>query len=335
MSHIHPPHYQFLFIQAERVFFVNGPRGSGKTFLYNLILAKVRSQGLVALGMASSGIAALLLADGTTGHFRLKLPIPILNNSTLKYVQILYLQYNMITDKSMPRFTKNFGIQTCAILNLQDYTGSAQVLKKASLIIWDEAPMTHKHNYEAVDHSLRDIMNINKPFGGLTVLPGGDFRQVLPVVSRGTRSQQITAASLKRSTLWPHVSVKPLPINMRVRMLTSAANAGSVGAQLAAQQGQDFADLLIRLGNGTEQTYPVKGEDYIKLPQEMCARSDSVTDLINEVIYPRGQHDPEAAIMVARNVEVDDINAKAIALFEGEVCLQTYHKVIIKCHFLI
>ena len=84
----------FLFIQANRVFFVDGPGGSGKTFLYNLILAKVRSQGRVALGMASSGIAALLLSDGTTAHFRLKLPIPINHISTIKYVQIpWFLQY--------------------------------------------------------------------------------------------------------------------------------------------------------------------------------------------------------------------------------------------------
>ena len=35
-----------------------------------MMLAKVRSQGKIALAMASSGIAALLLPGGTTAHYR-------------------------------------------------------------------------------------------------------------------------------------------------------------------------------------------------------------------------------------------------------------------------
>ena len=45
----------------QRAFFIDGPGGTGKTLLYNTILAKVRSQGQIVLAMASSGIAALLL----------------------------------------------------------------------------------------------------------------------------------------------------------------------------------------------------------------------------------------------------------------------------------
>jgi len=132
---------------------------------------------------------------------------------------------------------EDFRIPTVPIrpCRIDQDTPGALVLQEASLIIWDEAPMTHRHNYEAVDRSLRDLLRVQKPFGGLTVLFGGDFRQVLPVVPRGTRSQ-ITAASLKRSTLWPHISIKRLTVNMRVRMLASGANAGTVEAQLAALQ---------------------------------------------------------------------------------------------------
>lgn len=45
--------------------------------------------------------------------------------------------------------------------------------------------MTHKHAFEALDRSLRDIMRLNNlmnadlQFGGITVVFGGDFRQVL------------------------------------------------------------------------------------------------------------------------------------------------------------
>ncbi len=61
---------------CPKVFFVDGPGGTGKIFLYTL-LAKVRSQNKIALGLASSGIAALLLQGGRTVHSRLKVPIDI------------------------------------------------------------------------------------------------------------------------------------------------------------------------------------------------------------------------------------------------------------------
>jgi len=72
-------------MQADKVFFVDGQGGAGKTFIYNVLLAAVRSRGQVALAMASSGIAALLLDGGTTAHFRLKLPIPIGPMDTLRH----------------------------------------------------------------------------------------------------------------------------------------------------------------------------------------------------------------------------------------------------------
>lgn len=67
------------------------------------------------------------------------------------------------------------------------------LVRAAKLIIWDEAPMMHRWCFEAADRSLRDIMSKNdplnefRPFGGMTVVLGGDFRQILPVVRKGTR----------------------------------------------------------------------------------------------------------------------------------------------------
>ena len=63
--------------QYPKIFFVEGPGGTGKTFLYNTLLAQVRSQAQISLGLASSGIAALLLAGRRTVHFMLKVPIDI------------------------------------------------------------------------------------------------------------------------------------------------------------------------------------------------------------------------------------------------------------------
>lgn len=47
------------------LFFIDGPGGTGKTFLQNTVLAQQRLQNRVALAVATSGIAATLLSDGT------------------------------------------------------------------------------------------------------------------------------------------------------------------------------------------------------------------------------------------------------------------------------
>jgi len=67
----------------QKVFFIDGPGGYGKTFLFNMILAKVRRDHGIALAVASSGIAALLLDGGRTAHSRFKIPLKLSETSTL------------------------------------------------------------------------------------------------------------------------------------------------------------------------------------------------------------------------------------------------------------
>ena len=57
--------------------FLDAPGGTGKTFLINLILAKLRSVGNIALATASSGIAATLLTGGRTLHSTFKIPLDL------------------------------------------------------------------------------------------------------------------------------------------------------------------------------------------------------------------------------------------------------------------
>ncbi|CAN1135598.1 ATP-dependent DNA helicase PIF1 [Linum perenne] len=122
---------------------VMGHGGTGKTYLYNCIVAKIRSQGHIALVVASSGIAATLLPGGVTAHSRFKIPIDVDYAST------------------------------CVI---KKGTSLVRLMQQASLIVWDEAPMVHRLSFEAVDRTLCDIMNIPTdgpnyiPFGGKTVL---------------------------------------------------------------------------------------------------------------------------------------------------------------------
>ena len=71
-----------------RLFFVDGPGGTGKTFLYKTLLATVRARGDIALAVASSGIAALLLEGGRTAHSRLKIPIPVHSSSVCRWLPL-------------------------------------------------------------------------------------------------------------------------------------------------------------------------------------------------------------------------------------------------------
>lgn len=67
---------------AGQIFFLDAPGGTGKTFLINLLLAKVRSVRGIALAAASSGIAATLLEGGKTAHSAFKLPLNLIHVET-------------------------------------------------------------------------------------------------------------------------------------------------------------------------------------------------------------------------------------------------------------
>ncbi|RIA05770.1 hypothetical protein BRARA_K01203 [Brassica rapa] len=173
-------------VNEERggMFFVSGFGGTGKTFLWKLLSAAIRSRGDIALNVASSGIASLLLQGGRTAHSRFGIPL------------------------NPDEFS------SCTMAHGSD---QANLVKEASLIIWDEAPMMSRYCFEALDRSLSDIIGkqSDKPFGGKVVVFGGDFRKVLPVINGGSRAA-IVLASMNSSYLWEHCKVLKLTKNMRL-----------------------------------------------------------------------------------------------------------------------
>jgi hypothetical protein len=56
-------------------FFLQGPAGIGKTFVYTTLANLYRSRGKVVLYVASFGIAALLLPKGRTSYSWFGIPI--------------------------------------------------------------------------------------------------------------------------------------------------------------------------------------------------------------------------------------------------------------------
>jgi hypothetical protein len=101
-----------------------------------------------------------------------------------------------------------------SICDIHKQKDLAKLIRVAATIIWDEAPMTNRYCLEALDQSLKDILNNNAPFGGKVMIMGGDFRQVLPVIRKGTKAQTISACIIK-SQLWADTKVLRLRQNMR------------------------------------------------------------------------------------------------------------------------
>jgi len=261
------------------VFFVDGPGGTGKTFLYRALLAKVRSEGNIAIATATSGVAASIMPGGRTAHSRFKIPLSC-------------------DDGASCSFTKQ--------------SGTAKLLRMTSLILWDEATMTKRQAVEALDNSMRDIMGRrDRPFGGKTVVFGGDFRQVLPVVRRGSRGQ-IIDATLRSSHLWKGMRQLRLVTNMR------------------AHNDTWFAEYLLRVGNGTEEA---DDQGNIRLPEDICVPSTGEDDDLEKLIdhvFPSlddNMSDPNymtsRAILSTTNDNVDKINIRMIERFKGEEVI--YH----------
>jgi ATP-dependent DNA helicase PIF1 len=100
---------------------VDGPGGTGKTFLYRALIAKLRSQDKLAVATATSGVAAAIMPSGRMAHSHFKIPLTLQEGGCCS-------------------FTKQ--------------SGTAKLLQQATLIIWDEASMTKRQNVEALDNNL-------------------------------------------------------------------------------------------------------------------------------------------------------------------------------------
>jgi len=162
-------------------FFLDGPGGTGKTYLYKLLLHKLRSEGNKVLPVASTGIAANLLKGGRTYHSKFKVPLKVSETS---------------------------------VSGIKPLTPASDRIREASLVIWDEATMASSLALECVDRLFQEAKLNDTTFGGTTVLLGGDFRQTLPILP-GADSAAVVQGSLKYSKIWHEFQQLKLSTNVR------------------------------------------------------------------------------------------------------------------------
>jgi len=130
----------------------------------------------------------------------------------------------------------------------------AEELRNADIFIWDEAAFAPLYALKAVDYLLKDIMQNNLLFGGKTFVMGGDFKQTPPVVHKGSKIK-IVEASIKQFVK-QYFKILKLKTNMR-------ADPNAI----------EFADWLLKIGNGKEPTYKQFGDDTIKLPEKIISKT--------------------------------------------------------------
>nr|CAH0113273.1 unnamed protein product [Daphnia galeata] len=199
-------------------YFLDGPGGTGKTFLYNTLITVLQGQGKTVIAVASTGIASTLLIDGATYHSQFKI-------------------YPPLTEATRSR--------------IEDGSYMAQLIRNAVLIISDEATMKTNHALDAINYVIQKVEHNIDPYANKVLLLGGDFRQCLPVIRHGNRVK-VLEATIRNNTTWPLFRPLGLTQNMRT----------AVGSQ-------DYADWLIRLGNGTLPQVPrLNDPDLIEIPAD-------------------------------------------------------------------
>ena len=115
-----------IYDNKSELFFVDGPWGIGKTFLYHALHANIRSNGMIALATTTSKVTASISLGGHTTHSGFNIPLQT-NDST--------------------------------IYTISKQSSRAEIIRLAKNFIWDEAPIVMRHTIEAIDKTFRDIMN--------------------------------------------------------------------------------------------------------------------------------------------------------------------------------
>ena len=270
------------------MFFVYGYGGTGKTYLWNPLSFRFRSEGKIVINVASSGIASLLLPSGKTAH------------SMFAILLVLVEDFCCLIEKDSKK---------------------AQLLTMASLIIWGKAPMINRLAFEAFDRTMRDVMNniingaLDLPFGGNTIVFGGDFRQILLVVPKGSRAD-VVHSTINSSPLWSCCKVLRLTQNMRLQGLGDAHET---------QMLREFAAWILNIGDGKAGDIG-DGEAVVEIPNDLLVENsgDPIGDIVRAT-YPDlienmadHQYFRDRAVLAPTLDLVEKVNDYVMGLIPGD-----------------
>ena len=179
--------------QIQRLFYLGGSGGTGKTYTYNTLLSLFRAHGIKILACASTGIAATLLDGATTAHKLFGIPI------------------------------KNFDANTPSAISHDDDRG--RILKQAQVIIIEECSMVHEHVLICIDRLLKYLTGSTLEFGGKVVIIGGDVKQLMPIVPGGTIEEQAQVSFF--NTKWYNEQCEHLTLTQNMRLAEGQQQYGT------------------------------------------------------------------------------------------------------------
>ncbi|GFQ02404.1 ATP-dependent DNA helicase pif1 [Phtheirospermum japonicum] len=191
--------------------------------------------------------------------------------------------------------------------------------------------MVHRFCIEALHKSLKDIFGdsmlqgTSTAFGGRTVIFGGDFRQILPVIPSGTKAD-ILNATMCNSQIWHECEVYTLKLNMRLMQPHMDDHR--------RDELNQFAQWLLNIGDGKiSSTVKNNAEDgdWIVIPNDFLINEiGDPLDIIFRATYIDFEQkfsDPlylrQRAIVTPHNDVVDQINSYILEKMPGP--LKTYH----------
>ncbi|EFP03982.1 hypothetical protein CRE_30538 [Caenorhabditis remanei] len=250
---------------GSRVVYVGGAGGTGKTFSYETIFHLLRARRRTVIPVSHSGVAANLLPNGCTAHRKFGIPIEVSD------------------------------VMKCLIS-----PDSAEGIALASVdcVIWDEISMSDKRIVHAVDNLFKDLKNNDLPFGGILIIFGGDWRQILPIVE-GAKNEGVIPYTLKNTEMWRLMKKFELTKNQR------------------AEEDSEYAKLILSIGNGAN--YVNTKRQMIAIPEKYVERGEE-KDLINWV-FPDVNDiklTESAAILTTDNKTALRVNDEIIDRLDGD-----------------
>ncbi|KAH9623624.1 hypothetical protein KSS87_008599 [Heliosperma pusillum] len=170
--------------------------------------------------------------------------------------------------------------------------------------------MTHKHCFEALDRSLRDIMrfseNVNhdQPFGGKFVVFDGDFRQILPVVPKGNKAD-IVHASVCSSDFW--FSCKEMKMTVKIDLeLSSDILITDASEAIAAIVHNTFPSFRENF----------KNSDYLQ-ERAILAPTHEIVEIVNDFVMSLIPN-PETVYLSSDEISKDEGNTEIHEIYSTE-----------------